>query len=71
MIPTQDLNAFLHAPTIEDLWGLLTRRMEDYGFDRLIYGATRYRTATSLGDPDDFVLLTNHAPEFTEGHLDF
>lgn len=66
MIPTTELNDLLHAPSIEELWDIHTRRMADFGFDRLIYGATRYRTATSLGDPDDFVLLTNHAPEFTE-----
>ena len=39
--------------------------MAEYGFDRLIYGYTRYRTATSLGDPDDFLLLTNHDPCYT------
>ncbi len=66
MISTQDLNAWLNAPTIEELWDLHTKRMDSYGFDRLIYGATRFRTATSLGDPDDFVVLTNHAPAYSD-----
>ncbi|WP_370737910.1 helix-turn-helix transcriptional regulator [Roseovarius litorisediminis] len=40
--------------------------MSEFGFDRLMYGYTRYRTATSLGDPDDFVLLTNHSSDYTD-----
>ena len=34
--------------------------MASFGFDRLIYGFTRFRTQTSLGDPNDFLLLSNH-----------
>ena len=66
MIPTTQINRLLNTPSIEELWDLHTRCMADYGFDRLIYGYTRYRTATSLGDPEDFVLLTNHATEYTD-----
>ena len=66
MIPTADLKTLLGAPTIEALWDLHTRKMTAYGFDRLIYGYTRYRTATSLGDPDDFVVLTNHARNYSD-----
>ena len=66
LIETDELQDMLHVPTIEELWDLLTRRMAGFGFDRLIYGATRYRTATSLGDPDDFVLLTNHDAKYTD-----
>lgn len=66
MITTGHLKKLLNTPTIEALWDMHTRQMAEYGFDRLIYGYTRYRTATSLGDPDDFVLLTNHASEFTD-----
>ncbi len=60
MILAKELNALLNAPSIEELWDMHTSRMAEYGFDRLIYGYTRYRTATSLGDPEDFVLLSNH-----------
>jgi len=66
MIKTQAMLDLLNAPGIEELWDMHTSLMADYGFDRLIYGYTRYRTATSLGDPDDFVLLTNHKPEYTD-----
>lgn len=66
MIATQVLQALLNAPSIEELWALHTRKMTEYGFDRLIYGATRYRTATSLGDPEDFVILTNHSTDYAD-----
>ncbi len=59
------LDAVTNAPTIEDLWEMHCTRMAAYGFDRLLYGFTRYRTTTSLGDPQDMVLLTNHPPEYT------
>jgi len=66
MIQTETMLDLLNAPGIEELWDMHTSLMADYGFDRLIYGYTRYRTATSLGDPDDFVLLTNHKPDYTD-----
>lgn len=48
-----------HSNSIEELWDLHCRRMAEFGFDRLLYGFTRFRTATSLGDPDDFIILSN------------
>jgi LuxR family transcriptional regulator len=48
-----------HSNSIETLWDLHCRRMADFGFDRLLNGFTRFRTATSLGDPDDFIVLSN------------
>ncbi|WP_067262076.1 LuxR family transcriptional regulator, partial [Sulfitobacter sp. HI0054] len=55
--------------TIEELWDAHTRQMADYGFDRLIYGFTRYRTPTSLGDPADFVILSNQSTEYLNGYV--
>ncbi|MCZ4351351.1 LuxR family transcriptional regulator [Roseovarius aestuarii] len=69
MISTDELQTMLNIPSIEELWDMHTRRMAGFGFDRLIYGATRYRTATSLGDPEDFVLLTNHDSSYTDGFI--
>ena len=53
------LDALTNAPSIERLWSLHVDQMASYGFDRLIYGFTRYRSGTSLGDPQDWVVLTN------------
>ncbi|MDT8328425.1 MAG: LuxR family transcriptional regulator [Roseovarius sp.] len=66
MIEAEKVNALLNSTSMEELWSLHTKYMADYGFDRLIYGYTRYRTPTSLGNPDDFVILTNHSNKYTD-----
>ncbi|KRS18275.1 LuxR family transcriptional regulator [Roseovarius indicus] len=66
MIPADELNALITAHSIETLWDRHTRHMAEYGFDRLIYGFTRYMTPNSLGDPDDFILLSNHDPAYMD-----
>lgn len=69
MISTEYLNRLLNAPTIEELWDMHARSMADYGFDRLIYGYTCYRTKNSLGDPEDFVVLTTHDSDYMDVFL--
>ncbi|MEY8841718.1 autoinducer binding domain-containing protein, partial [Cribrihabitans sp. XS_ASV171] len=67
------LREYLHflsyVTTLEELWDAHTRRMAELGFDRLLYGYTQYRTATSLGDPEDFVILTNHERTYVDGFV--
>ena len=58
-----------YSKTLEELWDAHTRQMSDYGFDRMLYGYTQYRTKTSLGDPEDFVILTNHEKDYIDGFL--
>lgn len=58
------------ATSLEELWDFHCARMAEYGFSRLFYGYTWYRTATSVGDPQDLLILTNHASEYVEGFLD-
>ena len=64
------MKSYLHrlsnCQTIEELWEAHTKKMEEYGFDRLIYGFTRYRSGNSLGDPEDFIILTNHDRSYTD-----
>ncbi|MBJ6371681.1 LuxR family transcriptional regulator [Sedimentitalea arenosa] len=68
-----ELREYLHfvanAQSLEELWPAHTAQMDQFGFDRLIYGFTRFRTETSLGDPDDFTILTNHSAEYIDGFL--
>ena len=40
--------------------------MAEFGFDRLIYGFTHFWSGKSLGDPGDFILLSNHDREYTD-----
>ena len=53
-----DLTNFLFkmsaAKDTEELWNLLLAGMVYYGFDRLLYGFSRFTTGTSVGDPNDF-----------------
>jgi len=68
------LDALTNAATVETLWELHCAHMASFGFDRIIYGFTRYRSAQSLGDPQDWVLLTNHGDAYmsqfmSHGHI--
>ncbi|MEM1373713.1 MAG: LuxR family transcriptional regulator [Pseudomonadota bacterium] len=56
--------AVTEAKTMEDIWEMHVERMAEYGFDRLMYGYTQYLTPSSLGDPEDWVLLSNHDQEY-------
>jgi len=60
------LQAMTSASTDVELWDLHVEHMKSFGFDRLLYGFTRYRTSTSLGDPQDMILLTTHTREYME-----
>lgn len=55
--------------SVEDLWDAHVTQMRSYGFDRLIYGFTRYLGPNSLGDPADFVILSNHDPRYLDRFL--
>ncbi len=71
---TPELRAYLIELTnidgVEDLWQKHCAKMASYGFDRLIYGFTRFITPNSLGDPNDFVVLSNHTKAYREGFVE-
>ena len=52
--------------SIEELWKLHTSSMAEFGFDRLLYGFTQFRTAHSFGDKEDVLVLTNHDPKYSD-----
>jgi LuxR family transcriptional regulator len=58
------LKKLTNAHSVEELWDLHTRQMATYGFDRLMYGFTRYRTSKGLGDPQDWVLLSTQSEAY-------
>ncbi|MCE0504754.1 MULTISPECIES: LuxR family transcriptional regulator [unclassified Roseivivax] len=55
-----------HCDRIEEVWTAHLEAMALYGFDRLLYGFTRFWSGYSFGDPDDFLVLTNLDPAYTE-----
>ncbi len=67
---TTFLSDLANVQTVEDLWSLHTERMASFGFDRLIYGFTRYRSGGSLGDPQDWVILTNQTADYMKVFID-
>ena len=64
------LDALVRADSIEATWLLLLDAMQEYGFDRLLYGFTRFRTANSFGDTDDILLLSNHDRDYISKFVD-
>lgn len=54
---------------MESLWDYHTEQMATFGFSRLFYGYTRYRRAGSVGDPQDFLILTNHGAAYADPFL--
>ncbi len=64
------LDFVIRAKSLEELWPAHVEQMAQYGFDRIIYGHTRFKTDTSLGDPEDFLILTNHDNAYLNGFLD-
>ncbi|MDG2058102.1 MAG: autoinducer binding domain-containing protein, partial [Tateyamaria sp.] len=40
--------------------------MAEFGFDRLIYGFTRFLSEKKIFDLQDAILLTNHDREYTD-----
>ena len=63
------LDRILNAETADDVWALQTDAIESFGFDRLIYGFTRYMTETGFGCPDDCLILSNHEPEYVQRYI--
>lgn len=61
-----DIDAICASTKMEEVWNILTERLNDKGFDRLIYGYTRFKTERSFGDPQDLLILTNHTARYID-----
>lgn len=60
------LEAVIAADSMEAVWEIHLREMREFGFDKLIYGFTRFRTENSFGAPEDLLVLTNHEAGYTD-----
>ncbi len=63
------LRPYLDARTVEDLWAVHTASMAEFGFDRLFYAYTCFQMTNRMSDPEDALILTNHAPAYVEAYL--
>ena len=61
------LGRIVECRSVEDVWSVLTAEMASFGFDRLIYGYTRFRTPNGLGNQDDMLILSNHSDAYIKG----
>ncbi|WP_416236725.1 helix-turn-helix transcriptional regulator [Yoonia sp. 67] len=59
-----------NAGSVEDLWAMHVDKMAGFGFDRIMYGYTRYMTPQSLGNRQDWVLLSTQTPEYMKVFFD-
>lgn len=58
------LEELLRLDRIELVWPFHLEAMSVYGFDRLLYGFTRFRSATTQMTKDDFLILSNHSQAY-------
>jgi len=64
------LERVTQARAVEEVWTLLAAQMADYGFDRLIYGFTRYKSDHGYGDLQDIILLSTQSRQYMAGFID-
>lgn len=64
------LERLLAAQSVETVWTLLTEEMKEYGFDRLLYGYTVFRTEFGFGHKDDMLILNSHQDAYIDGFLE-
>lgn len=54
------------ARDVESAWQALTPALAAHGFDRAMFGMTRFRTERSFGDLQDCLILSNHGARYTD-----
>lgn len=59
------IEALVNTHCTDDIWKLHTAKMAEYGFDRVIYGFTRFWTEEFVGAPEDIMFLSNLPDSFT------
>ncbi|HGG05316.1 MAG TPA: LuxR family transcriptional regulator [Aliiroseovarius sp.] len=64
------LVALTESSDLQAVWQLHCDKMAEFGFDRLVYGYTKFGTENSIGPREDALLLSNHAPEYFKVFID-
>ncbi|WP_339109507.1 LuxR family transcriptional regulator [Thioclava sp. GXIMD4216] len=64
------IETLLSLTSVEEIWAHHCRFMDDYGFDRLLYGYTRFQTQPNLLDLDETIVLSNHEKCYIKALLD-
>jgi len=61
-----DVEEISSANSVEAVFDHLATRLRFHGFDRVIYGLTRFKTERSFGDPQDMLILSNHDARYID-----
>lgn len=70
MIDVLDLlNRIAEARDAVAAWDLAVNLFRERGFSRANYGLTRFRLASSIGDPDDAIYLTSFPSEYSNAYF--
>ena len=56
--------------SVEDAWAIHKSAMSRYGFDKLLYGFTRFNTRNSYGDRNDLLLLSSMPDGYMDRFID-
>ena len=64
------IESIMAARTMEDVWPIHCEAMSEFGLNRLLYGMTRSRSRDSLGNREDFLILTNLDETYTDTFVD-
>lgn len=60
------LEKVIESTSVEEVWALHLAKMAEYGFERLIYGFTRFKTGNNFGSINDMMMLSNHSKEYLD-----
>lgn len=63
------LQSLVAATEIEVAWEMHKAHMARFGFDRVLYGFTRFGTRATLGDYEDALMLTNHPRDYVSAYV--
>lgn len=60
------IDEFVRCNSMELVWAMHVKKMKDFGFDRMIFGSTRFRTDGKFGKLMDALVLTNHDKSYID-----
>lgn len=63
------LSQIAESTGADEVWRLATGHFAGFGFGRVNYGFTRFRSSRSIGDPDDALFLTTAGDAYAQGYF--
>lgn len=64
------LENLVTGDTVEEVWSEMNNFYEGFGFDRVMYGFTRFMTGNSLGETEDSMIMSNHPEDYLRVFFD-